>query len=265
MAVTAPISPRPVIGDEPDRLPAYVSNGMIGLRVLAVPLRPGLAMLNGLSAIHPVLGVEYSPQAPYPLAGDLEVNGVRLSVRPECARLIEQRYDFSCAELVESVPARARRHRGGRRGVDAWRAVRIRAWCCQEVAVEVSRSCELALTALVATERRARPLRGASGRCAIGWRGGRGRCPSLRAARCDVERRHRLLHRTARHVGCRTGPRRLGRQRRPCDDLSTACQARPPLPAPPGCGHGAEHAAPTGRPAGGAIVERSDASSVSTN
>ena len=150
MAVTAPISPRPVIADEPDRLPAYVSNGMIGLRVLAVPLRPGLAMLNGLSAIHPVLGVEYSPQAPYPLAGDLEVNGVRLSVRPECARLIEQRYDFSCAELVSRF-----RFELDDIMVDVEvLTLASRSHPClmlQEVAVEVSRSCELAMTALVAT------------------------------------------------------------------------------------------------------------------
>ena len=65
-----------------DQLPAYVSNGVIGLRVPAVPLRPGLAMLNGLAALHPVLGIEYSPEAPYPLAGDLTVGGVRLSDWP---------------------------------------------------------------------------------------------------------------------------------------------------------------------------------------
>ena len=155
--MSAPISPSPVTGDEPDRLPAYVSNGMVGLRVLAMPLRPGLAMLNGLSAIHPVLGIEYSPQAPYPLAGDLEVDGVRLSVRPECARLIDQRYDFSCAELssrfrmelddvvvdVEVLTVASRSHP---------------CLVLQDVTVEVSRSCELAMTALVATD-------GVPGRC----------------------------------------------------------------------------------------------------
>jgi protein-glucosylgalactosylhydroxylysine glucosidase len=57
----APISPPPVLGPGDDQLPAYVSNGVIGLRVPAVPLRPGLAMLNGLAALHPALGIEYSP------------------------------------------------------------------------------------------------------------------------------------------------------------------------------------------------------------
>ena len=66
------------MGSGGDHLPAYVSNGVIGLRVPGVPLRPGLAMLNGLAALHPVLGIEYSPESPYPLAGDLAVGGVRL-------------------------------------------------------------------------------------------------------------------------------------------------------------------------------------------
>ena len=182
MAVTAPISPRPVIGDEPDRLPAYVSNGMVGLRVMAVPLRPGLTMLNGLSSIHPVLGVEYSPQAPYPLAGDLEVNGVRLSVRPECARLIEQRYDFSCAELVSRFRRRARRHRVGRRGVDAGEPF--------ESMLDAARGRGGGFT-LVRTGadgarrygRCARPLRGASCGCAVGSRGMRSRTVTFASSR----------------------------------------------------------------------------------
>src|SRR3954454_214214 len=79
-----PISPPPVTGPTGDGLPAYVSNGVVGLRVLSVPLRPGLAMLNGLAALHPVLGIEYSPEAPYPLAGDLAVDTTRLSDWPHC-------------------------------------------------------------------------------------------------------------------------------------------------------------------------------------
>jgi hypothetical protein len=85
-----------------DQLPAYVSNGVIGLRVMAMPLRPGLAMLNGLAALHPVLGIEYSPEAPYPLAGDLAVGSVRLGEWPYSVGEIEQRYDFSCGELHSS-------------------------------------------------------------------------------------------------------------------------------------------------------------------
>jgi hypothetical protein len=149
---SAPISPPPVSGPGPgpDHLPAYVSNGVIGLRVLEIPLRAGLTMLNGLSAIHPVLGVEYSPEAPYPLAGDLAVGGVRLGDRAERARLVEQRYDFACGELhthftcelggvdvdVEVLTFASRTHP---------------ALVLQEVSVAVSRACPLTVTAIVST------------------------------------------------------------------------------------------------------------------
>lgn len=150
MSATAPISPPPVSGSGGDQLPAYVSNGVIGLRVPSVPLRPGLAMVNGLAALHPVLGIEYSPEAPYPLAGDLAVGGVRLSEWPHCAAGLEQRYDFSRGELhsrfsaeldatvldVEVVTFASRSHP---------------ALVLQEVSVTASRACELTFTALVST------------------------------------------------------------------------------------------------------------------
>jgi protein-glucosylgalactosylhydroxylysine glucosidase len=150
VSVAAPISPPPVIGTGGDHLPAYVSNGVIGLRVLSVPLRPGLAMLNGLAALHPVMGIEYSPEAPYPLAGDLAVGRVRLSEWPHCAGEVEQRYDFTCGELhsrfcaeidgtvldVEVLTFASRSHP---------------ALVVQEVSVTPSRACELTLTALVST------------------------------------------------------------------------------------------------------------------
>jgi protein-glucosylgalactosylhydroxylysine glucosidase len=150
LVVTAPISPPPVTGASGDQLPAYVSNGVIGLRVMPVPLQPGLAMLNGLAALHPVLGIEYSPEVPYPLAGDLAVGDVRLSHWPHCASQVEQRYDFACGELhsrfraeladtvldVDVLTFASRSHP---------------ALVLQEVAVTASRACELTLTALVST------------------------------------------------------------------------------------------------------------------
>ena len=148
---SGPISPPPVKTVKGvDNLPAYVSNGVIGLRVLAVPLRPGLATLNGLAAIHPSLGIEYSPEAPYPLAGDLAVGATTLSEWPQCAETIDQRYDFACGELhsrfrvelddtmldVRVVTFASRSHP---------------ALVLQEMSVEASRSCDLTLTALVST------------------------------------------------------------------------------------------------------------------
>ena len=94
--MSAPISPPPVTNYKAEYIPAYLSNGLIGLRAGRIPLIEGLAIVNGLAAVHPVDEVEGFSRGPYPLAGDISLNGMKLSEHPERGRFIEQRYDFSC-------------------------------------------------------------------------------------------------------------------------------------------------------------------------
>jgi trehalose/maltose hydrolase-like predicted phosphorylase len=98
--VSEPISPPPLRRYLPDWIPAYLSNGLIGLRVGRVPQREGCCVVNGLAALHPVDKVEGFAQAPYPIAGDLEIDGLQVSALPERVRFLEQRYEFSCGELT---------------------------------------------------------------------------------------------------------------------------------------------------------------------
>jgi trehalose/maltose hydrolase-like predicted phosphorylase len=84
----------------PEYIPAYLSNGLIGLRLGRIPLLEGLAIVNGLASLHTVDEVEAFAQGPYPVAGDLHLNGMKMSEHPERTRFIEQRYDFSCGELT---------------------------------------------------------------------------------------------------------------------------------------------------------------------
>jgi trehalose/maltose hydrolase-like predicted phosphorylase len=98
--MSEPISPPPIHRYLPDWIPAYLSNGVIGLRVGRVPQREGSCVVNGLAALHPVDKVEGFAQAPYPIGGDLEIDGLQVSALPEHVRFIEQRYDFSCGELT---------------------------------------------------------------------------------------------------------------------------------------------------------------------
>src|SRR5438309_10916519 len=95
-----PISPPPVGAWRPECIPAYLSNGLIGLRAGPIPLIEGLAVVNGLAAIDPVEQGEGFARGPYPIGGELEVNGCKLSRVPGQAQFIEQRYDFSCGELT---------------------------------------------------------------------------------------------------------------------------------------------------------------------
>jgi len=94
-----PISPSPVTAYEPEFLPAYLSNGVVGLRVPRIPQVGGLVILNGFAAIDADSGSEGFARAPYPLSGDIEINRVSMARAPERVTLREQAYDFGCGEL----------------------------------------------------------------------------------------------------------------------------------------------------------------------
>lgn len=95
-----PISPKAVRGAGKKELPAYVSNGLVGLRVRDVPLMAGMALVSGFAGEHPERRIEAAASAPYPLAGDLAVDGVWLSDVRHRIRDLEQAYDFSTGELT---------------------------------------------------------------------------------------------------------------------------------------------------------------------
>jgi trehalose/maltose hydrolase-like predicted phosphorylase len=97
--VSTPISPRPVKDDRFDHLPAYLSNGVIGLRVRDVPLRAGVATVSGLEGEHPEARIACVPQAPYPLAADIKLGPTWLSQHWGHVHHAEQRYDFATGEL----------------------------------------------------------------------------------------------------------------------------------------------------------------------
>jgi hypothetical protein len=97
-----PISPRPATGGGRNELPAYLSNGVIGLRVRPVPLTAGMMLVSGYSGEHSIRRIEAAAVAPYPCAGDIQLDGVWLSDALEQARAIDQAYDFSCGELSSS-------------------------------------------------------------------------------------------------------------------------------------------------------------------
>src|SRR5262245_41355251 len=99
---TKPISPPPVREWRHDYLPAYVANGMLGLRVGHIPPLYGVAMISGFEGLDPLTGVEAFARAPYPLSGDVQIGASKLS-DPRRAMLREQRYDFSCGELHTSL------------------------------------------------------------------------------------------------------------------------------------------------------------------
>jgi len=147
---TVPLNPPEETGPRNGDLPAYVGNGLIGLRVREQPLQAGMAIVNGFAGEHPERRVEAAAAAPYPLAGDIALNGVWLSDQPSAVSNLVQRYDFATAELTSAFRYEA---------ADLTAAVVVTTFASrsapsvvlQEVEVRTSRACDLTLRALVDT------------------------------------------------------------------------------------------------------------------
>ena len=70
--MSSPVSPPPIRRWRPEFLPAYVGNGLMGLRVTRIPLRDGVAIVSGLRVYtRPIAGGGLRAGRPYPLAGDV--------------------------------------------------------------------------------------------------------------------------------------------------------------------------------------------------
>ena len=93
-----PLSPDPVRSRGGRDLPAYVSNGLVGLRVRDVPLVAGMALVSGFAGEHSERRIEAATIAPCPLAGDVAINGVWLSDAPHQVR---DHFDALVEQLVQ--------------------------------------------------------------------------------------------------------------------------------------------------------------------
>ena len=143
-----PISPPPVLGSAGTELPAYLSNGVIGLKVRDNPLTPGMALLSGFSGEHPERKIEAAAFAPYPVAADICLQGVWMSDAPQCVRIVDQAYDFSSAELTTRLNFKVH----GRQA-----KIVVMAFCsreqpsvvCQEIAINVDAASDLKVRARI--------------------------------------------------------------------------------------------------------------------
>ncbi len=156
--MSQPINPPTAIGSGRRELPAYVSNGLIGMRVRDLPFTAGMTLLSGYTGEHPERKIEAAAVAPYPLAADLAIDGVWLSDAPHQAGDFEQAYDFASGELTTRFRFRA----GGKAA-----RVEVLTFCsradptlaCQEITVTLDAACEVSLRAIVdATDADGRPV-----------------------------------------------------------------------------------------------------------
>jgi trehalose/maltose hydrolase-like predicted phosphorylase len=147
--VSAPISPPPVFGAGDRYLPAYVSNGVIGLRVRSQPLQTGMAIVSGYVGEDPERGIEAAAPAPYPLTGDIAVDGLWLSDLPDQVSALEQAYDFASGELTSRFVFAAHDRRVSCT-VLTFASREDPTLVCQELTLSVDGACDLQVRAGVA-------------------------------------------------------------------------------------------------------------------
>src|ERR671934_2764718 len=82
VAPLAVISPAPVRQWRPEWIPAYLSNGLIGLRAGPIPQIEGLCIVGGLAAVDPVEKGEGFAPGPYPSGGVIQLHGPQRSPAP---------------------------------------------------------------------------------------------------------------------------------------------------------------------------------------
>lgn len=137
-----PISPPVERGARGRDLPAYVSNGVIGLRVRENPLQSGMCIISGFVGEHHEKRIEAAVAAPYPLGGDIAIDGLWAADWPGAVEPVDQAYDFETGELTSRLTVR----------IEACRAdVEVVTFAsrshptivCQEVTVEVDGACDL--------------------------------------------------------------------------------------------------------------------------
>jgi trehalose/maltose hydrolase-like predicted phosphorylase len=129
----------------PEFLPAYLSNGLIGMRVGRIPLTDGICVVNGLVQRDPVEDGEGFARGPYPLGGDIQVDGHHLIFHPpQQVVFLEQAYDFSCGELHASFTFRPA-STATRVDVLVFCSRSLPTLVLHELTVEVDAECELVL------------------------------------------------------------------------------------------------------------------------
>ncbi|MBC6980710.1 glycoside hydrolase family 65 protein [Caulobacter sp. 17J80-11] len=146
--MSSPINPQPVPGSSTGELPAFVSNGVVGLRVRSDPLVSGACLVSSYAGEHPEKRIEAAALAPYPLACQVGLDNVWSLDESARVEVEDQSYDFATGELS----SRAIFDNGGKR-------VRLETvtFCsrnhpslaCQEVVLTVDSACDLGVRAMI--------------------------------------------------------------------------------------------------------------------
>ena len=192
-----PLSPSPISALALDALPPYLSNGVLGVRLASLPYLRGTTVVNGFAGIDPNDGVEGFARAPFALAIDVALDGIRASAAPDFISFRRQTYDFGSAEITTAWTFRVG---------ETTATVEVVCFCSRSVpalaagrmTVRVDRPADLSLTVGLVSDRcprvrrlaRPAPGPGAERRCR--------RSPPVAFGRRHLDAGYRLLERNCR-------------------------------------------------------------------
>src|SRR6266705_2970677 len=83
--------------------PAYLSNGLIGIRPGPNPLARAQTCVSGFVCAHTAHRVETLSPAPYPLETDARIRGISLLKHPDLVKIRRQTLDMSCGEFTTEM------------------------------------------------------------------------------------------------------------------------------------------------------------------
>ncbi|WEK45957.1 MAG: hypothetical protein P0Y56_13100 [Candidatus Andeanibacterium colombiense] len=115
-----------------------------------MPLMTGEAIVSGVAGEHPERRIEAAVPLPYPLGGDIALDGVFLSDQPWAVSDLRQSYDFASGELTTSFAFTADEVRAEVE-VLTFASRSSAALVLQEITVQVSKACDVELRASVDT------------------------------------------------------------------------------------------------------------------
>ena len=132
--------------------PAYLSNGLIGIRPGPNPLVPGAAAVSGYVYPHPVHRIECLAPAPYPLTTDIVAGGISLLAHTDRVIPRRQTLDMATGELLTEMDFEPRPGLGIGISVLVFASRGTPSLVCQEITLVSDQAVALKLLPQITTE-----------------------------------------------------------------------------------------------------------------
>ncbi len=147
---SAPGIPRMVAQDFSHRFdPAYLSNGLIGIRPGPNPLAQAPSAVSGFVYRHIPFQMQALSPAPYPLVVDMQVGNISMLQRPDLVSIRRQTLEMASGELLTEMTFNPGNGVSFELQVLQFASRSVPALLCQEVSIKPSAAAHLALTAQI--------------------------------------------------------------------------------------------------------------------